>query len=287
MKKHDEERLTIRNRGTPKGERCRPALTLARLGFAVLALTLTCTFPPSGQVLVSATTRPTIPSTGVEDGAGQVNRELGLVGKVIVLDAGHGGPDGGAQGAGGVLEKDITLPITLKLSTLLRQSGATVYVTRVTDRDLASDGDRAQRRRHKGDLRSRTRFVLSKHPDAFVSIHCNAVSSPSWHGAQMIYMRGNDKAKGLAEQIQGEFKQHLLPTSRLSDDMSTLYLLKRIPGAAVLAEVGFISNPEEAKHLQSDGYQQQVATVIYVALLKYFHVSQVHPSESAQEHSTI
>lgn len=207
-----------------------------------------------------------IHSTAAQD----IDRGRGLVGQVIVVDAGHGGPDGGAHGVGGVLEKDIALAISSRLAFLLRQSGAHVYVTRDRDMDLAHDRDRAAGRRHQGDLRNRTRFVLSKHPDAFVSIHCNAVPSPEWSGAQMIYMKGNEEAKELAELMQSAFKTHLLPTARASDDMSTLYLLKRIPGPAVLAEVGFISNPTEASHLQTSRYQEQVAITMYVALMEYF-----------------
>lgn len=205
-------------------------------------------------------------STAAQD----AHRGHGLVGQVIVVDAGHGGPDGGAHGVDGVLEKDITLAISTRLALLLRQGGAQVYVTRDRDTDLAHDRDRAAGRRHQGDLRNRTRFVLSKHPDAFVSIHCNAVPSPAWSGAQMIYMKGNEEAQELADLMQTAFKAHLLPTVRSSDEMSTLYLLKRVPGPAVLAEVGFISNPEEAAHLQTSRYQEQVALTMYAALMEYF-----------------
>lgn len=86
----------------------------------------------------------------------------------------------------------------------------------------------------------------------------------------MIYMQGNEEAKALAELMQTHFKSHLLPTKRSSDDMNTLYLLKRIPGPAVLAEVGFISNPTEAAHLQTSAYQQQVAFTMYLSLMEYF-----------------
>lgn len=196
--------------------------------------------------------------------------EPGLVGRVIVVDAGHGGPDGGAQGIGGVKEKTITLSIAKKLAGLLRQSGATVYLTRDTDTDLATDRDRLMRRRHQGDLRNRTRFVLNRHPHAFVSIHCNAVPSSAWYGAQMIYMAGNEEAKELADLMQAKFRAHLLPTKRSADDMDTLYLLKRIPGPTVLAEVGFITNPSEAQHLQTSRYQEQIAFAMYLALMEYF-----------------
>lgn len=196
--------------------------------------------------------------------------EPGLAGRVIVIDPGHGGPDGGARGVGGILEKDITLPVSLELAQLLRQAGAIVYLTRTTDTDLATPEDRAAGRRHKGDLRERLRFTRSKDPDAFISIHCNAVPSPRWSGAQTIYMAGREPSKHLAEVIQDAFRSTLLPTERGADDMSTLFLLKRLDCPAVIAEVGFISNPVEAEHLAKPTYQRQVAFAIYCALLRYF-----------------
>ncbi|MCL6594397.1 MAG: N-acetylmuramoyl-L-alanine amidase, partial [Alicyclobacillus sp.] len=161
--------------------------------------------------------------------------EPGLVGRCIVLDPGHGGPDGGARGVGGVQEKDVVLPVAQYLASLLRQAGADVYLTRTRDTDLASEQDRLRKRRHQSDLRHRTQFVLSKHPDAFVSIHCNSVPSPVWRGAHTIYMTGNVEGEAFARCMQRQFRQSLLPTAREVDDMATLYLLKRVPGAAVLA----------------------------------------------------
>ncbi|MBX5435825.1 MAG: N-acetylmuramoyl-L-alanine amidase [Alicyclobacillaceae bacterium] len=196
--------------------------------------------------------------------------EPGLVGRVIVVDAGHGGPDSGAVGQRGLKEKDITLPVALHLAELLRQAGAVVYLTRTTDTDLADPADRAAGRRHQGDLRRRLEFTRSKRPDAFVSIHCNAVPESVWRGAHTIYMRGNAEGKRMADDIQASFRALLLPTSRQPDDMSTLYLLKRIAGPAVLAEVGFLSNPQEAAHLATDRYQRIVALSLYTGLLAYF-----------------
>ncbi|MCL6593510.1 MAG: N-acetylmuramoyl-L-alanine amidase [Alicyclobacillus sp.] len=195
--------------------------------------------------------------------------EPGLVGRCIVLDPGHGGPDGGAHGVGGVQEKDVVLPVAQRLASLLRQAGAKVYLTRTQDTDLASEEDRLRKRRHQSDLRHRTQFVLSKQPDVFVSIHCNSVPSPVWRGAHTIYMTGNKEGEALARCMQRQFRQSLLPTERDVDEMSTLYLLKRVPGAAVLAEIGFLSNPAEAAHLVRPDYQQQVAMAMYVSILEY------------------
>ncbi|MCL6547985.1 MAG: N-acetylmuramoyl-L-alanine amidase [Alicyclobacillus sp.] len=209
--------------------------------------------------------------------------EPGLTGRVIVVDAGHGGPDGGAVGVGGLQEKDVTLAISLYLADFLRQAGAVVYLTRTTDRDLAADEDRAAGRRHRGDLRGRVEYTLSKRPSAYVSIHCNAVPSPVWRGAHTIYMKGNEPAQRLAEDIQDAFRALLLPTTRQPDDMDTLYVLKRIPGPAVLAEVGFLSNPDEAAHLATAAYQRLVAFSVYIGLLHYFADGDGEPGDQGDE----
>ena len=95
----------------------------------------------------------------------------------------------------------------------------------------------------------------------------------------MIYMKGNDEAKDLAETMQQNFRDHLLPTNRAPDDMSTLYLLKRIKGPAVLAEIGFLSNPNEAAYLINPKYQNQVAFSMHTAILQYFANQENEPVE--------
>lgn len=202
--------------------------------------------------------------------------------KTIVIDAGHGGPDSGARAEDGTMEKGITLKIAFKLEALLKQAGANVFLTRTADDDLASDEDRAAGRRHQTDLRNRTRYVKSKDPDAVVIIHCNAVPSPIWHGAHTIYMDGNAQGEQLAKDMQIRFRELLLQTERSADDMKTLYLLRRIPGPTVLAEVGFLSNPTEAHALKTDKYQRVVAFAMYLSLLDYF----AHPQTDVNHEET-
>lgn len=230
------------------------------LGCAVAWSMMASTFSPPEAFASTAATEssPAVPANKT------------LAGKVIVVDAGHGGPDSGARSADGVYEKAITLAIAHKLVHYLQQGGAYVYMTRETDRDLATEADRAARRRHQGDLRNRVRFTRSKHPDMVLSVHCNAIPSVAWSGATTIYMKGNEDGKRLATLIQDEFKQNLLPTHRSIDDMDSLYLLKRIDGPVALAEVGFLSNPREATSLQSAAYQDKIAACMYIAAVRYF-----------------
>lgn len=202
----------------------------------------------------------------------------GLAGKRFVIDAGHGGRDGGAQSANGIQEKTITLGVAQELAHLLRQAGATVYLTRNHDTSLTTDRDRGHHQ--QSSLKARTVYAKSKHPDAFVSIHCNGAPSPNWRGAHVIYLRGNEQGHDLAAGMQQAFRQLLLPTRRSIDDTTTLYLLKRIKGPAVLAEIGFVTNPEEAAALKTKAYQRRVAFAIYASLMAYFGAP-----ESAERHT--
>lgn len=223
------------------------------------------------------------------NGMESVQRARSLYGKTIVVDAGHGGQDSGARGVHGVHEKDITLAVALRLTEYLHEAGAHVVMTRSTDTDLATDSDRAMRRRHLGDLKGRLNVVRAQSVDAFVSVHCNGAPSPSWHGATVLYLHENDHGKELANLMQASFRENLLPTKRGIEANKTLYLLKRVKGPTVLAEIGFITNPEEASHLQQASYQGKVAFAMYKALVQYFDTvpgNDAQPGNGAQEQDT-
>ncbi|WP_445613349.1 N-acetylmuramoyl-L-alanine amidase CwlD [Geobacillus sp. YF-1] len=194
---------------------------------------------------------------------------LPLSGRIIVLDPGHGGPDGGAVG-GEVLEKEIALSVAKKLRDYLQQQGALVLMTRETDRDLASPSTRGYSRRKTEDLRERTALINQAEADLFISIHLNAIPSPRWRGAQTFYYGSLIENKRLAKFIQAELRRNLENTDRSAKMIDTVYLLKhaKIPGA--LVEVGFLSNPDERELLASDHYQTKLAASIYKGVLRYF-----------------
>ncbi|QSO50521.1 N-acetylmuramoyl-L-alanine amidase [Alicyclobacillus curvatus] len=225
-----------------------------------ITLSVLCAF----VLLVSG--RPGQASAQTGTGGG----EPGFVGKTIVIDPGHGSPDSGARSSSGLMEKDITLPVSLKLVELLREAGANVILTRTTDADLASERDTKAGRRQSTDLRNRVIIAKARHCDAFVSVHCNAVPSERWMGAQVLYQHDNMDGERLAKMMQRRFDELLLPTDREAADSSTLYLLKRIPGPAVIAEIGFLSSPKESAHLVSPAYQQKIALAMYLSLHEYF-----------------
>ncbi|GAB7387255.1 N-acetylmuramoyl-L-alanine amidase CwlD [Bacillaceae bacterium] len=194
---------------------------------------------------------------------------LPLSGVVIVLDAGHGGIDGGAVGQNGVIEKEVTLSIARKLRDFLQQAGALVLMTREEDKDLAGAGTKGTARRKTEDLKERVRFVNESMADFLISIHLNAIPSPRWYGAQTFYSPGRKESEKMAYFIQAEIRDKLGNTTRVPKKVDDIFLLRSIKVPAVLVEVGFLSHPREARLLASDGYQTKMANAIYQGILRY------------------
>lgn len=196
---------------------------------------------------------------------------LPLSGKTIALDAGHGGPDGGASSKAGVIEKDINLAITLQLRDYLQQAGAIVVMTRETDTDLADAGTKGYSKRKTEDLHNRADMINEKNADMFLSVHLNSIPSPKWKGAQTFYYTNNPNNSNLATLIQLELKRNLENTDRVAKPADkTVYLLKTLKIPSALVEVGFLSNPEEARLLADEKYQKMLAASIYQGVLRFY-----------------
>ncbi|GGE00749.1 N-acetylmuramoyl-L-alanine amidase CwlD [Paenibacillus nasutitermitis] len=193
-----------------------------------------------------------------------------LSGKIIAIDAGHGGIDGGAVSKQGVVEKDLNLAIALQLRDYLQQSGAIVVMTREGDYDLANEGTRKTSRRKTEDLLKRVQFVKDQQASMLISIHMNSIPSPKWSGAQTFFYPNHPDNSALASFIQEEIKRNLDNTERVAGKVNTVYLLKAtedIPSA--LVEVGFLSNPGEASRLVDTNYQKMVAASVYQGILRF------------------
>jgi N-acetylmuramoyl-L-alanine amidase len=196
---------------------------------------------------------------------------LPLSGKTIVLDAGHGGVDGGASSKDGVVEKDINLAMTLYLRDYLQQAGAIVVMTREEDKDLADKSTKGYSRRKIEDLFARADFINAQKPNLFISIHLNSIPSARWKGAQTFYSSNHPDNSNLAALIQKELRKNMGNTDRMAvkaDKM--IYLLRVLKMPSSLVEVGFLSNPEEARLLASEKYQKKVAAAIYQGILRYY-----------------
>ncbi|ASS89853.1 MULTISPECIES: N-acetylmuramoyl-L-alanine amidase CwlD [Aeribacillus] len=201
---------------------------------------------------------------------------LPLSGKIIYLDPGHGGTDGGAVGKK-LLEKDITLKIANIARDYLQEQGALVLLTREKDEDLASDDTHGYSRRKSEDIRKRVRLIDESDADLFLSIHLNAIPSPKWRGAQTFYDGKYQENEAIAKFIQDELRKNLRNTDRKAKPISGVYLLKHAKKPGALVEVGFLSNPSEEELLASEEYQKKVAAAIYNGVLRYFSNEQQIP----------
>lgn len=191
---------------------------------------------------------------------------LPLLGKVIYIDPGHGGTDPGAIYKD-IHESDINLSISKKLYDILLKEGAIVYMTRDGDYDLSVTN---AINRKRSDLSRRANAINTSMCDMYVSIHLNAESSSTWYGAQVFYDDVNPENKKIAEIMQAEFSK-TLKTKREYKETNEMYLHKRVERPGVLAEVGFLTNPNERYLLMQDTYQQKIALTIYNAIEKYFN----------------
>ncbi len=185
----------------------------------------------------------------------------------VVLDAGHGGVDGGANDGGAVLEKDIVLDVVLKMREYLEKHGFMVDLTRDTDRDV-SGFDRYRKGRHRQDLINRVKIM--NRGKVAVSIHVNALQDPSAHGAVVFYSKGSAAGKSLAENILVELAKVQDLNHSFVVPRQNIYVLRSTSVPAVLVELGFISNPQDKEKLISETYRQTLAEAISEGIRKYF-----------------
>lgn len=183
---------------------------------------------------------------------------------LLIIDPGHGGLDGGATGASGVLEKDINLKVSLYLKELAEQDGKTVIMTRDTDTSLHTTDSSVVRAQKRSDLENRKKILQENSQGTFISIHMNKFEQSKYRGAQVFYA-DNDASRTLAERIQQALIDGLQDgnTRVAKPAPESLYIFKGCTSNAVVVECGFLSNPEEEKLLAEDEYQKKLAQCIY------------------------
>ena len=189
---------------------------------------------------------------------------------IIVIDAGHGGEDGGASGEDGTKEKDLNLLVAQSLADILTAAGYDVRMTRTDDRLLYDlYGDLTDYTGHKKtyDLRNRLRFTEEAGADLLLSIHMNKFPQPQYSGLQVYYSPTAPESRTVAEVIRSYTKLYLQPENERETKAATssIYLLHRIQRPAVMVECGFLSNVEELSRLKDDTYRRQLALVIACA----------------------
>ena len=189
----------------------------------------------------------------------------------VIIDAGHGGEDGGASSAEGLCEKDVNLDISIMLYEMLTLNGINAVMTRTDDRLLYDRNIDFKGRKKALDLAARHNIEQSTENAIFVSIHMNAFTDPRYSGLQVWYSPNNPESTEIAKQIQDNTRKYLQPENnrKIKKAGSDIYLLDRATSPAVLVECGFLSNPEEAKRLESQEYRQKLAFIIFSSLIQH------------------
>ncbi|WP_195963614.1 N-acetylmuramoyl-L-alanine amidase CwlD [Clostridium cuniculi] len=191
--------------------------------------------------------------------------------KVILIDPGHGGIDGGAKSKTGTIEKDINLQISLKLRDNLEEKGYKVYMTRDEDEGLYQKGNTVREKKRE-DLNRRVEMKKETECDIFVSIHQNMFPQSKCYGAQVWYA-SNDNSYNLATIVQDSIKESVKDNNkRVAKPAAEAYLILRdkYEGASILVECGFLSNPDEEARLKSDEHQNLIVEGISNGIDKYF-----------------
>lgn len=193
--------------------------------------------------------------------------------RIIVVDAGHGGMDGGAESASGIKEKDINLKIAKYLKSYLEQGGAKVVMTRESDISLHENDNAAIRSRKRQDLLKRREIANTSGADMLLSIHLNQFEQSKYKGAQVFYETASPKSKLLATSIQSSMRENLDKTNTRTEMKiaSNKLQFQDLNLPAVIIECGFLSNPEEALMLNTPEYQEKIALSIYLGVLSYYN----------------
>lgn len=198
-------------------------------------------------------------------------KEVGALSNItIVLDAGHGGEDGGCEGHG-LVEKDLNLDITLRIAILLKEQGINVVLTRDSDVLLYDKNSDYQGKKKYQDVRKRLEITNSYENPVLISIHMNSFSQAKYSGLQVWYGEGNPNSKRLADSIQSNVKNILQPTNKRTTKKATssIFLLNNATCPAILIECGFLSNADDARALGDAEYRQNLANVIFNSIMEY------------------
>ena len=190
----------------------------------------------------------------------------------VIIDAGHGGEDGGAE-VDGVLEKDINLSISGKLADILRLCGLRVIEIRDTDISVYDDSAQTLREKKVSDLHRRVEIVNESENNILISIHQNKFDNNAYSGTQVFYSTNNDNSRVLAEAIRSSVVSLLQNdnTRELKPSGSDIYLLDNAAVPAIIVECGFLSNDEERVKLMDSDYQSEMAYSIAMGVLEYIH----------------
>lgn len=191
--------------------------------------------------------------------------------KVIILDAGHGIPDEGAESSNGTTEAEINLKIALKVQNLLEQSGATVILTRSDENAIYDLDSKTLKQKKISDIHNRVKIGNESSADIFVSIHLNKIPQQQYYGWQTFFRDGDENSIKLAQSLQENLNNCMQKENkRVSLKLDNIYIMRKVEIPISIVECGFLSNPEEEQQLLTDEYQDKLAWGIYTGIMDYF-----------------
>lgn len=199
---------------------------------------------------------------------GVINNEV-----TIVIDAGHGGLDGGTTGVDGAVEKDINLAISKKVKAHLEFMGIRCIMTRTEDVTTADDRLKTTKEKKTSDIKNRLQLVNDTPNSVLLSIHQNFFTTEKYSGLQVFYSGNNEESEMLASLIQTNTHDFLQTENvrQIKKAESNLYLLHKATAPSVLVECGFMSNTAENKLLQDEMYQTKIAYIIALSVNQYLN----------------
>ena len=192
---------------------------------------------------------------------------------LIILDAGHGGFDGGAVAGDGTVEKDINLHLTLNVSEMLSCSGYDVILTRDSDTGTEEDPTASISKRKVSDLKNRLSLINTYENAIFVSLHLNKFTTSTANGAQVFYSKNHQSSAKLGQNIQDSIVNLIQPDNERTIKQATksTYLLYNAKIPSVIVECGFLSNKAELQKLKDVKYQQEMAYAIFCGIINYIN----------------
>ncbi len=191
----------------------------------------------------------------------------------VIIDAGHGGIDGGAVAVDGTVEKDINLRIALKVRDILEFLGVNTVMTRETDISIHDAGVEGIRQQKISDIRNRTKLTKETKNAVYVSIHQNHYSRSEYKGTQVFYSPNNPRSEILAGILQDEFVSVLQPQNKrkIKKSGTEIYILYHAECPAVMIECGFLSSPEETALLKDEDYLNKFSILTVSGILKFIN----------------
>lgn len=195
------------------------------------------------------------------------------VNQTVIIDAGHGGPDGGTSADDGTLEKDLNLQIAIKLNESLNSMGIKTVMIRTEDISVHDASANTIRQKKVSDLKNRLKIINETNNSIFVSIHQNHFSDSRYSGTQVFYSKNNPQSSVLADCIRQSVISDLQKdnTRETKPSGTDIYLLYHAESPAVMVECGFLSNINESKNLKNENYQKELAFVLALGISDYLN----------------